>query len=76
MNAARLGQRFEPRRNVDAVAIEIAAIHHHVPEIDPDAQHNSLILHDFCIGVFHGLLQLDSAFDHIHGGTRPGPHRP
>jgi len=41
-DAARIGQRFEPRRNVDAIAVEVAAVLHHVADEEttllPDAE--------------------------------------
>ena len=38
IDAARLGQRFEPRRDIDAVAENIAALDDDVAEIDADPQ--------------------------------------
>ena len=40
---ARLGERLEPRRQIDAVAIEVAALDDHIAEIDADAQKDVLI---------------------------------
>ena len=41
VDAARLGQRLEPRRNIDAVAENIATLDYDIVEIDPDAQRNA-----------------------------------
>jgi hypothetical protein len=38
IDAARLGQRLEPRRDIDAVAEHVAALDDDVAEIDPDPQ--------------------------------------
>src|SRR5690606_10312522 len=35
-DAARIGERFKPCRDVDAIAIEIAAVLHDIAEIDAD----------------------------------------
>ena len=43
-DAAWLRQRLEPRRDVDAVAIEVAALDHHVAEVDSDAKDDPPIL--------------------------------
>src|SRR5215470_16525453 len=37
-DAARCRQPLQPRRDVDAVAINVAAVGNHVAEIDPDAK--------------------------------------
>ena len=39
-DAAWFGERFKPRGDVDAVAVEVVALHDHVAEIDADAQHD------------------------------------
>ena len=40
-DAARLRQPFEARGDVDAVAVEVVALDHHVAEIDADAEHDA-----------------------------------
>src|SRR5262245_65872472 len=65
VNAARLRQGLEPCRDVDPVTIEIAALDHHVAEIDPDSQPDSPIRGQICIGAFHTVLQLDGTFDGV-----------
>ena len=37
-NAARLGQFLQSRRDIDAVAIDVVALQHHVAQIDADAK--------------------------------------
>jgi len=39
-NAAGFGQRFQPRRDIDAVAVNIVALDDDIAEIDADAQHD------------------------------------
>jgi len=37
-NSAWFSQRFKPRRDVNPIAIEVATLHHHVAEVDSEAQ--------------------------------------
>ena len=66
-NTARVRQGLEPRRDVDTVAVQIAAFHNHVAEVDTDAQHDLSVIRQSHIGGLHCFLQLDSALDCIHG---------
>src|SRR6516164_6004325 len=56
---ARLGQRFQPRRDIDAVAINIVVVEDDVAEIDPDAELDAPRLPDLGVALGHPLLQLD-----------------
>ena len=40
---AGLGKPFQPGRHVDPVALDIVAVDHHVAEIDPEAEYDSLV---------------------------------
>src|ERR1700693_884668 len=42
-DAARLGQRFQPRGHVHAVAVDILTGHYHVADVDADAQLNGVV---------------------------------
>ena len=42
-DAAGLRQRLQPRRHVDAVAVDIVSAHHHVADIDADAQPHRVV---------------------------------
>ena len=46
-NAAGLGQRLEPRGNVDTVAVDVVALNDHITEIDSDPQHDLRLAQDF-----------------------------
>src|SRR6266849_9135667 len=37
-DAARVGKTFEARGDVDAIAVDLRTIHHHVAEVDADAE--------------------------------------
>ena len=39
-DAAGLGQRFQPRGNVDAIAVDVVALNDDIAEIDADPQHD------------------------------------
>jgi hypothetical protein len=68
-DAARLGDAFEPRRYVDAVAIEITALDNHVTQIDTDAQHDAPLLGLIAVRGGHALLEIDRA---LHGVDSAG----
>ena len=55
-DAARRRQPLQPRRDVDAVAINIAAIGDHVAEIDADAKSQAALLGEVQIAVGHRAL--------------------
>ncbi len=57
-----LGERLEPSRQIDAVAIEIAALDEDIAEIDADAQEDVLIVGHARVLRLHRLLQVDGAF--------------
>ena len=59
------GQGFDPRRDVDAVAIEIVALDDHVAEIDADAQFDAVVGPDTRVPLGHRLLHRDRAADRI-----------
>ena len=37
---AGLGERLQARGDIDAIAVDVVALHDHVAEIDADAQHD------------------------------------
>jgi hypothetical protein len=37
-DAARLGEAFQPRRDVDSVTVNLLALPHHVAEVDADSE--------------------------------------
>jgi hypothetical protein len=58
-HAAYLGESFDPRGDVDAVAIEIVAFDDHVAEIDPNAQFDAAIRLNADVSLRHRLLHRD-----------------
>ena len=63
-DAATLGYPFEPRRDVNTVAVDIVAIDNDIAEIDPDAEFDSAVRWHFGVALDHPALNLDCA---LHG---------
>src|SRR5262249_35972134 len=42
-DAARIGDRLEPRRDVDAISVDVLALDDHVTEVDADARVDTLL---------------------------------
>ena len=59
--AARFGHAFEPRRNIDPLAVDIAVFNDDVAQVNSDTQYNSLFLGRCSLSPDHSLLQLDRA---------------
>jgi hypothetical protein len=60
-DAAGLCQCLQPRRDVDAVAVDVAAIDDHVAEIDRDPEGDAFVLGRIGVAVHHRPLDLDRA---------------
>jgi hypothetical protein len=60
-HATRVGQRFEPRRDVDAVAVDPGLVVDHIPQIDPDTELHSATLRHVRVALGHHALDLDRA---------------
>ena len=60
-DAARPRQPLEPRRHVDAVAIEIVALDDDVAEIDADAELDVPVLGNSGVALRHAALDFDRA---------------
>ena len=58
---------FQPRRHVDAVAIEVVAIDDQVAQVQAHAEHKSGASRLVDVGLGHGLLKLDSGAQRING---------
>ena len=56
-DATRLGERFQPRRDIDSVAVDGVFVYDHVPQIDADAELHPLIVGE--LGVFLGQFPLN-----------------
>src|SRR4029450_7664360 len=69
-DAPRVRQVLQARRDIDAVAIEIAALDHHIAEIDADAQQNSPLPRQTVVRGRHALLQLHRADNCVDGAGK------
>ncbi len=72
--AARLGQAFEPRRDIHSVAEDVVAVDDDVAEIDPDPEVDAPVFGDFGIAVDHRPLDLDGAADRIDDAGKLDQH--
>jgi hypothetical protein len=57
-----LGQRLEPRRDIDTVAENVPVVDNHVADVDADAKADALALFEVGVTVFYTVL-------HHHGGA-------
>src|SRR6516162_7007558 len=57
----RLGKRFEACGDIDAVAVDVAAIPDDVAEVDPHAEFDPPRLRNLSVALGHPLLHLDRA---------------
>ena len=60
-DAVRLCHGFEPRRDVDPVAVNVVGFYDDVAEMDADAKADPLCLGDCGVAVVHAALHLDRA---------------
>jgi hypothetical protein len=67
-------QRLQARGYVDAITVEVAALHHDIAQVDPYAQHDPNVLCQASVGGPHGVLQLDGAFDGVDGAGKFNQH--
>jgi hypothetical protein len=66
-NPTRVGHRFQSRRDVHAVAVEITLFDDHVAEIQSDPQNDCAVVRQRGIGILHRLLEIDSTLYRING---------
>ncbi len=71
-NPSGLGDCLQSRRDVDAVAQEVAAPDHHIPNMDADAEAEGTICINARTEVRKGPLDLDSALNGIDDGGEFG----
>ena len=60
-DATRLGERFQPRRHVDAVAINIVVVTDDVADIDSHAEPDPVLGRHLGIALDHAALYVDGA---------------
>ena len=62
---ARIGQRLQPRGDIDAIAEDVVAVDDDVADIDADAKVESLIGCNACVALRHAALHVDRAAHRI-----------
>ena len=63
---AGVGDALEPRRYVDTVPQDIGAVHHHVAQVDADAEFEALRFGDAFIAGLQRLLDLHGAANRLN----------
>src|SRR6266851_1517612 len=71
-DAAGVGETLEAGGDVDAVAVDLLAIHHHVAEVDADAEFHSALGWDIRVFRLERGLDLDGAQDRIDDAGKLG----
>src|SRR5271166_3451711 len=66
-DSARLGERFQPRRDIDAFAENVAALGNHVAEINADAKLDAPLVRHLGLAVDHVSLDLGGAAHRVDG---------
>jgi hypothetical protein len=67
-NAALIGDSFQPRRNIDAVTMDIFLIDNDIAKIDADAELKALFAGRIGVASRHLFLDGDSTFEsRLHG---------
>src|SRR6185437_13892558 len=61
-----LGQSLDPRRDIDAVAVNVVALDDDVADIDADAERDAVALGDVRVALGDALLHFDRACDRVH----------
>src|SRR5581483_4921873 len=73
-DATGIGDAFEPRGDVDAVAKDVVVVDDDVADMDADAELDPLGLGDVDIAQVHAALDLDRATDRIDGTAEFDQH--
>jgi hypothetical protein len=73
-NATRLGERLQPRRHVDAVAIDIVVIADDVADIDSNAELDAALGRYLDIALDHPALNVDGATNGVDDADKFHQH--
>ena len=71
-DAARLREGFKTRGNVDPVTEDAAVLHHHIADVDADAQHHRGLGWERPVGFRERLLDAHGAADGINDAPELG----
>jgi hypothetical protein len=75
-DSAGLGQSFEPRCDIDAVAKDVAVLDVNIPDIDTDAKLDAVVGRYTGVAPDHLALHLDGTGATLEVRTSPGPKGP
>jgi hypothetical protein len=73
-NAPRPRQALQPRCNVHPVPEQITPAHHHVTDVDADAEVDALVCRKRCVGLGQRRLRLYRALHGIDGAAELSKH--
>ena len=73
-NSAGLGERFQAGGYIDAVAEDVAVLHHHVADIDADAELHAPLLRHGVVGFGERMLNLDGGVHRVEHAGEFGEH--
>src|SRR5262245_50750016 len=74
IDGAGFSEAFQSRSDINAVAVEIAALYHQVADINTDAQDDPLLLREIRISGGHRRLQFGGAGDGVHRARKLDEH--
>src|SRR6266851_2032323 len=73
-DATGVGETLEAGGDVDPVAVDLLAIHHHIAEVHADAKFHAAVGWDIRVLSLERGLNLDGALDRIHDAGEFGEH--
>jgi hypothetical protein len=73
-NAAGLGDAFEPRSDVDAVAVDVLRFDDHVTDVDAHPENDAPVPRHFRVAVGHCALNFDSASHRVDNAGKLRQH--
>ena len=71
-DVGRLRDLLQPRRHVDAVAEQVAAVNHHVAKIEANAELHAPFRREIGVSPFQIALDRDRCPDRLHGALELG----
>jgi hypothetical protein len=73
-DAARLGDTFKARRDIDAIAEDIAIVNYNIADVNADAEFDPLVLRHRSILLGHARLNVNGTTYRIHGASKFDQH--
>src|SRR5204863_6574688 len=68
-NPARAGQRFDPRSDVDAVAVNVAVTMHDIADVDADLELDPAVGGGIGVPLGQGALDFNRALGRLQGAA-------